>query len=203
MSNPTSNLVAALREAREYILDNGNERTMAPVVARIDDALRSAPETLTAKSGFEEAFWRIAEALDLPAMPISPKQAFETVMLPKIRQLAAASAAETKAPRYLRPSMGTGSMFASQYKMAVTDEWCRGWNALLSAQEAAGCETDSNSPWPPLVPCPDCKGAGEVCTGHSGRDDDGNAPLLETCETCDRYGRVAASSPKTSSEGPL
>lgn len=118
-------------------------------------------------------------------------------------ELAARRAAETKAPRYLRPSMGTGSMFASQYKMAVTDEWCRGWNALLSAQEAAGCETDSNSPWPPLVPCPDCKGAGEVCTGHSGRDDDGNAPLLETCETCDRYGRVAASSPKTSSEGPL
>lgn len=90
-------------------------------------------------------------------------------------------------PRYLRPSVGTASMFSALYKMAVTDEWCRGWNSLLSAQEAAGCETDPNSPWPPLVPCPACNGSGEVCVG---RDEDGN--LMEPCETCDRYGRVAA-----------
>lgn len=100
-------------------------------------------------------------------------------------------AAETTTPRYLRPSMGTASMFSTEYKMAVSNDWCRGWNALLSALEAAGCEADPNSPWPPLVPCPDCNGTGEVCVGHSGRDDDGNAPLLEPCDTCDRYGRIA------------
>jgi hypothetical protein len=43
-----------------------------------------AQSVTPAKSGYEEAFWRIAEALDLPAMPVSPKEAFETVMLPKI-----------------------------------------------------------------------------------------------------------------------
>jgi hypothetical protein len=48
-----------------------------------------APPELPAKSGFEEAFWQIAEVLDLPAMPISPKEAFETVMLPKIREFVA------------------------------------------------------------------------------------------------------------------
>lgn len=32
---------AALREAREYILDNGSERTMAPLIQRIDDALQA------------------------------------------------------------------------------------------------------------------------------------------------------------------
>jgi hypothetical protein len=37
--------VAALREAREYILDNGDERTMAPIVERIDNALRGIAET--------------------------------------------------------------------------------------------------------------------------------------------------------------
>lgn len=106
-------------------------------------------------------------------------------------------APETKAPRYLRPSLGTASMFSAEYKLAVSGDWCRGWNALLSALEAAGCEADPNSPWPPLVPCPDCKGAGEVCVGFSGRDDDGNAPLLEPCDTCDRYGKVAASVQKS------
>ena len=35
--------VAALREAREYILDNGDERSMAPVIERIDSVLRGEP----------------------------------------------------------------------------------------------------------------------------------------------------------------
>jgi hypothetical protein len=49
---------------------------------------RSAAEP-KAKSGFEEAFWQIAEVLDLPAMPLTPKQAFEGVMLPRLRELVA------------------------------------------------------------------------------------------------------------------
>ncbi len=36
--------IAALREAREYILDNGDERSMAPVIERIDNALRGQSE---------------------------------------------------------------------------------------------------------------------------------------------------------------
>jgi hypothetical protein len=42
--------------------------------------------------GYKDAFYQIAELLGLPAMPISPKQAFETVMLPKLRELVAEKA---------------------------------------------------------------------------------------------------------------
>lgn len=37
--------------------------------------------------GYQDAFYKIAEVLGMPAMPVSPKEAFETVMLPKLRAL--------------------------------------------------------------------------------------------------------------------
>jgi RecJ-like exonuclease len=40
------------------------------------------------------------------------------------------------------------------------------------------------------VECPDCKGFGMICVGTSGQDCDGNAPILEQCETCDSSGTV-------------
>jgi len=43
----------------------------------------------TDRDGYRYAFFQIAELLDLPAMPISPKEAFEAVMLPKLRGLVA------------------------------------------------------------------------------------------------------------------
>jgi hypothetical protein len=36
--------------------------------------------------------------------------------------------------------------------------------------------------------CPECAGGGLICVGTSGRDDDGNAPILERCEACDGSG---------------
>lgn len=38
-------------------------------------------------SGYQDAFYAIGELLGLTAMPISPKEAFETRMLPRLRQL--------------------------------------------------------------------------------------------------------------------
>lgn len=32
--------------------------------------------------------------------------------------------------------------------------------------------------------CEDCGGSGQVCTGYSGNDDDGNAPITERCPSC-------------------
>jgi hypothetical protein len=43
--------------------------------------------------GYKDAFYQIAELLDMTAMPISPKEAFETVMLPRLRELVAVKAA--------------------------------------------------------------------------------------------------------------
>lgn len=42
--------------------------------------------------GYKDAFYQIAGLLDLEAMPISPKEAFETVMLPRLRALVAMKA---------------------------------------------------------------------------------------------------------------
>lgn len=39
--------------------------------------------------------------------------------------------------------------------------------------------------------CDECKGVGSVCVGYSGRDDDGNAPLIETCESCGGNGFIS------------
>jgi len=39
--------------------------------------------------GYRAAFFQIAEVLGMEAMPISPKEAFETAMLPLLRKLAA------------------------------------------------------------------------------------------------------------------
>jgi len=54
----------------------------------------------------------------------------------------AEAADEIATPRYLRPWVGTASMFAQEHKLAVTDEWCRGWNSCLDALDARGCETE-------------------------------------------------------------
>lgn len=47
-------------------------------------------------AGYVNAFYEIAKLLDLPAMPISPKEAFETVMLPKLRALLTTSETSSK-----------------------------------------------------------------------------------------------------------
>lgn len=36
--------------------------------------------------------------------------------------------------------------------------------------------------------CPECKGARQICTGNSGSESDGYAPILERCEACDGSG---------------
>jgi hypothetical protein len=97
---------------------------------------------------------------------------------------------ETEVPRWIRPSVGTASMYAGEHKLAVTTEWCRGWNACLDALDATGCQVDQGSPWPPINQCTDCNGAGQICTGNSGTEADGYAPILERCEVCDGTGRL-------------
>lgn len=39
------------------------------------------------QQGYVDAFFEISKLLDIPALPISPKEAFETVMLPRLREL--------------------------------------------------------------------------------------------------------------------
>lgn len=55
--------------------------------------LRQPDET---SDGYMNAFYKISDLLGLPAMPISPKEAFETVMLPRLRELLAV---KTSLPR--------------------------------------------------------------------------------------------------------
>jgi hypothetical protein len=43
----------------------------------------------TPADGYMDAYYQIANLLDMPAMPISPKEAFETMMLPRLRELLA------------------------------------------------------------------------------------------------------------------
>lgn len=61
---PSSKVVAALREAREYILDNGSERTMAPVIQRIDDALQG--ETSARRYHANGTYWSGTPTVDMP-----------------------------------------------------------------------------------------------------------------------------------------
>lgn len=49
-------------------------------------ALESSDET-TGDDGYWAAFYQIAELLGIAAMPVSPKQAFKTAMLPRLRAL--------------------------------------------------------------------------------------------------------------------
>lgn len=48
--------------------------------------------------GYVDAFYEIAKVLGIPAMPVSPKEGFETVMLPRLRQLLAAEAVPPVVP---------------------------------------------------------------------------------------------------------
>lgn len=44
---------------------------------------------------------------------------------------------------------------------------------------------------PPIAPataCFECRGSGQICTGNSGQEVDGYAPILERCEACDGTG---------------
>lgn len=55
------------------------------------------PET-ACSDGYKDAFYQIAELLGLTAMPISPKAAFETVMLPRLRELVTVKAEAEHVP---------------------------------------------------------------------------------------------------------
>jgi hypothetical protein len=63
--------------------DRRDQSWLAGYVSALTDHDRPAPET----DGYRDAFYAISELLGLPAMPISPKEAFETVMLPQLRRL--------------------------------------------------------------------------------------------------------------------
>lgn len=55
---------------------------------------------------------------------------------------------ETKSPRYLRPWVGTAMMYSARMNLAVSDQWCQGFNACLNAIDAAAggfCPTDSGT----------------------------------------------------------
>lgn len=50
-----------------------------------------------------------------------------------------AAKAMGKAEDHSQPSFpGTASMYAAQHRLAVTEEWMRGWNACLDAIDRAG-----------------------------------------------------------------
>jgi hypothetical protein len=58
--------------------------------------------------GYKDAFYEIAKLLDMTAMPISPREAFETVMLPRLRELVsreAASAEKTTGSHFPPPGL--------------------------------------------------------------------------------------------------
>lgn len=68
------------------------------------------------------------------------------------------------APRYLRPWVGTALMYSARMNLAISDQWCQGFNACLNAIDAAAggfCPTDSEMPAnaPRLPNCPECGGA--------------------------------------------
>lgn len=45
-----------------------------------------SPTPPDTKDTFADAFYELAEAMDIPAQPISPKEVFDTQMLPKLKQ---------------------------------------------------------------------------------------------------------------------
>lgn len=71
--------------------------------------------------GYREAFYQIADLLGLPAMPISPKEAFETVMLPRLRELLTRACQHPLEYRSLRIS-------------PIRETWCAACGATLSAK---------------------------------------------------------------------
>jgi hypothetical protein len=64
-------------------------------MSAVVDGRRPSVET-NGEDGYKAAFYQIAELLGMTAMPISPKEAFETVMLPRLRELVAV---KTTSPR--------------------------------------------------------------------------------------------------------
>lgn len=56
----------------------------------------------------------------------------------------------------------------------LTDENLTKFAELLQAQ--------ASEPYTPNKDCDMCKGSGQYCTGRSGSEEDGNAPILERCE---------------------
>jgi hypothetical protein len=81
MSTELERLRAALTRIAEARAD---ERDIYWASGVAEDALVGAA---TETDGYRDAFYAIGELLGMTAMPISPKEAFETVMLPRLRQL--------------------------------------------------------------------------------------------------------------------
>jgi hypothetical protein len=59
----------------------------AEIAAAIAALAKPSPSPMG--EGYQEAFYAISKALGLSAMPVSPKEAFETIVLPRIEQLSA------------------------------------------------------------------------------------------------------------------
>ena len=77
-------------------------------------------------------------------------------------------------------------------RLTYSEVWTRrAWllwktsRALLAASRATGLlmkTPESSATMVPEPGCKSCKGTGRVLLGYSGRDDDGNAPIIEQCD---------------------
>lgn len=92
------------------------------IVGAIDELLeRRSNET---GDGYKDGFYQITELLGWPAMPISPKEALETRILPQLRRLLAGSETPS-APETCEQSRATADVIAERRRQ-VDDE---GWDA--------------------------------------------------------------------------
>lgn len=65
---------------------SGNRDQLDVIASAVNRANgQSSAPAPAAEDGYREAFYRIADLMDIPAMAMSPKQAFETVMLPRLK----------------------------------------------------------------------------------------------------------------------
>lgn len=94
-----------------------------------------AAET-TCSDGYKDAFYQIAELLDMAAMPISPKEAFETVMLPRLRKLTKAENAMERVVACIEPHERYGCRVIDGH----TEEF---WGAIFEGfSEKTNCSGD-------------------------------------------------------------
>jgi hypothetical protein len=121
---------------------------------RVDGMAELPPEepreTTAPKSKFDLAF-EIMRQLDAERVDTMQSCHFGYVLRVERER----SPEEPKA-RYLRPWVGTASMYAGEHKLAVSDQWCQGWNACLDALDARGCETEPVETSAPLNHAPGC-----------------------------------------------
>lgn len=97
-TQPSSN--SLLQRLREFETYHDNRKPLSPTglcreAADEIERLQRENAELKATDGYVGAFYKIGELLGLTAMPISPKEAFETVMFPRLRQLVDGAAVET------------------------------------------------------------------------------------------------------------